>query len=327
MLMSMMRKFVVLTTAFFVLTASSGAGAVNIDWITISDAGNVADDTGYGSVASSYRISRHEVTVGQYAEFLNAKASSDPYALFSTLMDTYQGITRQGTSGSYSYDVEVGRENRAMGHVSFANALRLANWMNNGQGSASTEAGAYDISLGTMTSGALQREAGATIFLPSEDEWYKAAYYDSLSSSYFEYPTFSDSPGSCSSPTSAPNSANCNSAAGANTLTDVGSYSNSQSPYGTFDQGGNVWEWNESFLSGDSGGLRGGGNGSNQATGAWGDMRASYRGGDAGGPVPGGLDIAYGFRLGAVIPEPSTGLLVSLGLIGLSAVNRRRRVA
>ena len=320
----MMRKSAVLIAVFSVLTVSSDASAVNMDWITISDAGNVADDTGYGSVASSYRISRYEVTVGQYAEFLNAKAISDPDSLFITSMDTWQGITRQGTSGSYSYNVEVGRENRAIGHVSFANAVRFANWMSNGQGTASTEAGAYDISLGTLTSGAIQRDAGATIFLPSEDEWYKAAYYDSLSSSYFEYPTFSDSPGSCSSPTAAPNSANCASAAGIKTLTDVGSYSNSQSPYGTFDQGGNVWEWNESFLSGDSGGLRGGGNGSNQATGAWGDMRASYRGGDAGGPVPGGTDIAYGFRLGAVIPEPSTALLLGLGLSALS-VRRKNR--
>ena len=308
---------------FFALTVmSGGAGAVSMDWITIADAGNVADDTGYGSVASSYRISRYEVTVGQYAEFLNAKASSDPYGLFSAGMDEWQGITRQGTSGTYSYNVEAGRENRAMGTISFDNAVRFANWMNNGQGSGSTEAGAYDLSLGALTGGAIQREFGATIFLPNEDEWYKAAYYDPLSTSYFDYPTFSNSPGSCSGPTSAPNSANCSAAAGADQLTVVGSYTNSQSPYGTSDQGGNVWEWNESFLNGDSGGLRGGGNGSNQATGAWGDMHASYRGGGHPGPAPAVTDIAYGFRL-AAIPEPSTAVLLGLGLAGM-AIRKRR---
>ena len=31
------------------------------------------------------------------------------------------------------------------------------------------------------------RNAGALFFLPSEDHWYKAAYYDSLSTSYNPY--------------------------------------------------------------------------------------------------------------------------------------------
>ena len=71
-------------------------------------------------------------------------------------------------------------------------ALRFANWMQNGQGSGSTETGAY--TLGTLTNGVpvngnITCNSGATWFLPSENEWYKAAYYDANTASYFSYPT------------------------------------------------------------------------------------------------------------------------------------------
>ena len=83
----------------------------------------------------------------------------------------------------------------------------------------------------------------ATVFLPSENEWYKAAYY-SPGGTYFEYPTGTDTETGCVAPASdTGNSANCDTAV--NALTDVGAYALSASPYGTFDQGGNVAEWNE----------------------------------------------------------------------------------
>ena len=64
--------------------------------------------------------------------------------------------------------------------VSFFDCVRFANWMNNGQGNASTESGAYTLLGGTATPSnatTITRNAGANIFLPSENEWYKAAYY------------------------------------------------------------------------------------------------------------------------------------------------------
>ena len=50
-------------------------------------------------------------------------------------------------------------------------------------------------------------------------------------------------------------SANCNWVVG--DLTDVGAYTGSPSAYGTFDQGGNAWEWTEA-ISGTRRGFRGG---------------------------------------------------------------------
>jgi formylglycine-generating enzyme len=310
--------------AVALILVASGAQAVSIDWVTVGAAGNPVDDTGFGSVADAYRISRHEVTVSQYAEFLNATAESDPHGLFVPGMQEWQGITRTGSDGDYAYTVTPGRESRAMGHVQFANALRFSNWMHNGQGSGDTESGAYTITGSSYSNGSIVRSPNASIFLPTEDQWYKAAYFNSVSSSYFEYPTSSNSPGTCSAPSSAPNRANCGGVlSSGKEMTDVGAYSSSASPYGTFDQGGNAWEWNESWLVGETGGIRGGSGGSNTGPG-FEHMAASYRGGGSPPPLPGSLDIAYGFRLAAPIPEPSTALLFGIGLSALAATSRRR---
>ena len=73
--------------------------------------------------------------------------------------------------------------NKPINFVNFFDALRLANWVNNGQGSADTETGAYTLLGGTAVPSnatTVTRNSGATWFLPSENEWYKAAYYDPL---------------------------------------------------------------------------------------------------------------------------------------------------
>ena len=99
-------------------------------------------------------------------------------------------------------------------------------------------------------------------------------------------------------------------------LTNVGSYTGSPSPYGTFDQGGNVWEWNEAIISGSYRGVRGGSFGDHPDY-----LAASTR--FPHGPSGGEFDVV-GFRL-AMIPEPGTGLLVIAGLLGLAGWRRSPR--
>ena len=242
-----------LNLSFALLLATSGS-AVSIDWVNVGDTGNACDDQAqgcFGDVAYTYQIAKFEVTNAQYAEFLNAVADTDAFGLYNTNMANvnFGGIVQGGASGLFTYTVVPGRENRAVNWVSFYDALRFANWLHNGQpntGSqtaATTEDGSYTFSGATTVGG---RNPGAAIFLPTEDEWYKAAYYDALSTSYLDFPAGSDVQTVCAEPTADPNRANCFGSVGR--ATDVGDYPGSASPNGTFDQGGNLFEWNDASI-------------------------------------------------------------------------------
>jgi uncharacterized protein (TIGR03437 family) len=222
---------------------------LNIDLLPVRDAGNVPDVTGFGVVNSDYNIAKFEVTYEQWAEFLNAVAKTDTWGLFNPLMETSRfsrGLTRSGSPGNYSYTVQPGKADFPVGYVSIFDALRYTNWLHNDkpsglQNSSTTEDGAY-----TFTpAGPGPRNPGARVFLPNEDEWYKAAYYKggNTNAGYFEYPTSSDVRPTCELPTHASNASNCIPAVF--NSTEVGAYPNSVSPYGTLDQGGNLFEWTE----------------------------------------------------------------------------------
>jgi formylglycine-generating enzyme required for sulfatase activity len=281
-----------------------------------------------------FAIARFEVTNAQYAEFLNAVAEADPNGLYNPAMatDARGGITRSGGSGSYGYAVKNGRGQNPVVFVSFWDALRFANWLHNGepvgpQGAGTTEDGAYTLTPAGIAGNTVVRNAGAQAFLPSENEWYKAAYYAPTLGTYYVSPTSSDL-----SPDSAPPPGSANAAnvwegtyaltgsssldSGTNYLTDVGAYALAASPYGSFDQAGNVWEWNETIdpLTTANRGLRGSG---------W-DDNPGY----VAKTIPVSVDPTdegydYGFRV-ATVPEPGQLLLAATGALALAAAGRRR---
>ena len=334
------------------LAAPAGADQITIDMVTVGDPGN-ANDTGgtnNGAVNYSYQIGKYDVTIGQYAAFLNAVAATDTYSLYNSSMGSdgnIKGISQNGSPGSYSYSV-IGSANRPITYVSWFDAARFANWMTNGQGSGGTETGAY--TLGGATSGnAVAANPGAAFRLPTNDEWYKAAYYSPNYGGvgvpgYFDYATQSDTPSDPGNTIgSTANQANYFTGAGfsvtqsssydsnQNYLTDVGAFSGSGSFYGTFDQSGNVFQWNDLdglASSGSSRGLRGG---------DWLNdnpfyLSSSFSYSDA--PSFEGLDFgSVGFRLASPVSGPSAvpeidpnGLSAVLGLIvgGLGLLERRR---
>lgn len=255
------------------LSLTSAHADIGFEFVTVGNPGNVADTTGYGRVDYHYRLGKYEVTITQYAAFLNAVAATDSYGLYNPQMATeasIAGIARSGSPGSYTYSV-IGDGNRPISYVSWFDAARMANWMHNGQpagvqDSSTTENGAYP--LEGATSGIINKSAGAAVFIPTEDEWFKSAYYDpSLNGGtggYWLYPTRSNStPGNVVG--SALNQVNYYTANSApsgllsvtqkNTvepnqtyLTPAGAFINSGSAYGTFDQAGNVYEINDTLI-------------------------------------------------------------------------------
>ncbi|MFC1782041.1 SUMF1/EgtB/PvdO family nonheme iron enzyme [Planctomycetota bacterium] len=226
----------------------SWAQAFTIDWIIIGDPCNVADNTGQGLVNYMYRIGIYEVTNTQYADFLNAVDPNgiNDLGVYNVSMGTssHGGINfYPANAPGYKYITKIDMDEKSVNYISFYDALRFVNWLNNGQGSADTEAGSYTLSDGAS----VVRNPGAKFVLPTLDEWYKAAYYNGTT--YYDYPCGSDDVPTGTLPGSEPNTINSDSAVG--TITTVGAYMGSPSPCGTFDQGGNVWEWCETLSASD----------------------------------------------------------------------------
>jgi formylglycine-generating enzyme required for sulfatase activity len=260
-----MKKFLSLLA---LVTAASAANALELEWVTVDDAGNAPDKTGYGAVAYEFQITKHEITAAQYAEFLNAVAAkADPRALWNA----GQKIDRTGAAGAFKYAPRPTREGEPVMPVSFLDAMRFANWLHHGGGSGDTETGAYLISKG---GGLASREAGARIWIPNENEWYKAAYYQPQATggppgNYWRYPTRSDVAPKLAKPGD-PGLNLANFLAdtrpqpsggilrGFNDVMPVGSFPGSASHYGTLDQAGNAWEWIETTVFGTQQIIRGG---------------------------------------------------------------------
>ncbi|NBB79129.1 MAG: SUMF1/EgtB/PvdO family nonheme iron enzyme [Verrucomicrobia bacterium] len=296
------------------LAASSASAMINIDTVFVGDAGNSNDTTGYGGVGYDYHIGTHEVTNSQYTAFLNATAATDTHSLYNSSMNssTHGGITRAGSDGSYSYSVKSGFENKPVNFVSFWDAARFSNWLTNGGGLGDTETGMYNLNgITNPTNNTVARQLDFSlgqngVAVASENEWYKAAYYDG-NGGYTLYPTQSNSITTAD--------ANYNSSVG--TVTDVGTYAADPSHYGTFDQGGNVWEWNDAIVSTSTRGLRGGSFNFNDSF-----LQSSLRFG--GNPTDENNNIGFRVSSLAPIPEPSAYAAI-LGCLGLSLALTRRK--
>jgi formylglycine-generating enzyme required for sulfatase activity len=345
-----MKRFLSSCARLFLVVISVGVAAVLglpavparaapiIDWVTVGDPGNAADTApaGYGAVSAAFQIMKYEFTNQQYTDFLNSVAATDTYSLYNASMGSSArgGITRSGASGSYTYATKTNMGDKPVNYVSWFDAARVANWLMNGAtSSSSTETGAYTLS-GSTSGNAPAVNPGATFYVPTEDQWYKAAYYKGggTNAGYWDYATQSNTAPTAvtagstgiGSSGSTGNFANYNNAADWNSqngnVTTVGT-NGGPSAYGAFDMSGNLTEWND--LTGSavttSRGLRGG-PWLNDAN----NLLSSLRNAGA----PSSESNSGGFRLASPVPvpEPSTCAMALAGLAcgGYSLFRRRR---
>ena len=253
-------------------------GSFSGEFVTIGDPNNTADTTGYGAVSQTFDIMKFEFTNQQYVQFLN---SVDPNGnrtngIYNASIGSNArgGISlTSGNSAGSKYAVKTNMGNKPVIYVSWFDAARVSNWLHNGATSSSSmETGAY--TLNTWTTGnALALNIGAKFFIPSENQWYKAAYYKGggTNAGYWPYatqsntlptPVTANSTGVGSAGSSG-NFANYNSAADWGSpvqngnVTTVGT-NGGPSAYGAFDMIGNVAEWNDLNSSSSNEVVRGG---------------------------------------------------------------------
>ena len=160
------------------------------NFVSIGNTGNVKDNTGYGKVDYNYQISKYLLTNSEYCVFLNAKAASDPNKLYSEQMNSERvgGINRIGSSGSYTYSVKTNMDNKPVYFLSWYSLARYTNWLHNNYGS--TETGVY--TLNNSSTGIIVKNSGASYYIPTEDEWYKAAYFNASNGKYWSFATQSN---------------------------------------------------------------------------------------------------------------------------------------
>jgi formylglycine-generating enzyme len=296
-------------------TTGTWTGSASLEFVAVGDPGNAADRlyTGIsvGAVNYTYSIGEYDVTVGQYCQFLNTVAKlTDTYGLYNSYMATSFatiGIARSGSPGGYTYSVTgsyAQAANCPIFLVSWGDAARFCNWLQNGQptgpeGNGTTETGAYTLNGATSSTAlmAITRNAGVRYFLPTENEWHKAAYYQGggTNSGYWTYPTQSNAAPSNVLSATGTNNANYNNGGYTdpiNYLTPVGALAHSPSSYGTYDQGGDMNQWNETAVSSSSRGFEGG---------SWfstGSIYLASRGGNGNSPVNESVD--GGFRVASI---------------------------
>ena len=312
-----------------VVSFGTGSNTFTMDFVTIGNPGNLPDTTGNpnpaGAVGYEYGIGKFEVSRDMITKYNSNFGTANNLVI---TLDSMSGIT--GGTGA----------NRPATGISWNEAARFVNWLNTSTGNqaaykfttsgvnanialwASGDAG-YDVNN-------KYRNSLAKYFLPSYNEWYKAAYYDPNTSAYYDYTTGSDSaPTAVASGTGTGANGNNEAVYGGQTgpadVTQAGGFS----PYGVMGLGGNVFEWEESSgnLANSSGSSSRGGR-----CGFWDSVSGTLSSSSRSGPNPGFVNNDLGFRVAslpssaAAVPEPSMMVIGTLfGIGGLMAKRRMKK--
>ena len=295
-------------------TFGSGADAFTIDFVPIGNAGNGDNPSSgigvysspYGGVAYDFRMGVTEVP----EDWIN-KATN----LGMTGVTAGPWLGRQPATNMTWFEAAafVNWLNTSTGHQAAYDLTRtgLAWAMNLWSSEQAWQAGGEN----------LYRNRDTFYFLPSEDEWYKAAHHrnDGVTANYWNYAFGSNSAPTAVASGTGPGTAVFNQSfpAGPADVDNDGGLS----PYGTQGQNGNAFEWNESASDGvndspfEDRTNRGG---------AWGNPEPYLRGSYRFSVTPSYATSVMGFRV-ASVPEPGTFGLLALSSLILAARRRRER--
>jgi len=264
----------------------SGANQYSMDFVDIGYAGNAGfthtnqngRTTTRGGVNYDYSIGKYEVTSSQYERsFTNANSI---------------------WSGS-----------QPAGRLNFLSAAAFANFLTSGDGQKGVykfdpfgEPVSIDRAAALMTYGTIYA-------IPTDDEWYKAAFFKADGSGYSTYTTGERKPVEGVD-------AKYNFAGATQYPWDVGS--GTEENNGTYDMFGNVGEWLEDEVDGDPA-WRG------TAGGSYGSYEPITKFDNSGRYLTSTGSLYLGFRVVSLtlVPEPTSTALLALG--GLAVMMRRRR--
>lgn len=328
-----------------------GAGVVQaqtyeIDWVTIGDVGNPAYDDprdgdldGRGSVGYEYRIGRFEVTTGQWMEFVNTfSTQSDDMAFFGKPVfwgaatdPDYDGPGRHYVLRT---DIET-PEMLPVGGISWRESAMFANWLHNNRSSdlSAIEDGAYDTSTFTTNGDGTYNDQwthhpDARFWIPTLDEWAKAAHYDpdrygDGQGGWWGYSISADEQPIYGPPGEGQANAGFELPRSGEWDIPLGAYEDVRSPWGLFDVAGGAQEWIEEVVWPDhpnNRALDGSYAGSPDYI-AEVDDRVSRLGGSL---PPWSRGHYTGLRIAAAVPATGTVTMLAIALVGAGAIRRRR---
>lgn len=174
----------ILAAIFFITPAIA---VVNMSWTSTGYASNATDTTSYGSVNNAYNIGTYKVSNAPYNDSHNAKDTANDTGIYLATMGKHSYITQSlSNCGKYNYSVGSTFANMPTVGVRWFSAANFHNWLGNDPGNISTETEAY-----TLT-GAMSSIVSANVYIPSDNEWYKALYSYGTNSANSLYPNEQD---------------------------------------------------------------------------------------------------------------------------------------